>query len=81
MAGLPGTIHVDNGADFRSHAFERACRDNGIKIDWRPPGTPHFGGHIERLICTQMGAVHLLPGSTSSNIEERREYDAKAMRH
>lgn len=77
VAGLPGTIHVDNGADFRSHAFERACRDNGIQIDWRPPGTPHFGGHIERLIGTQMGAVHLLPGSTSSNIEERREYDAK----
>ncbi len=77
MAGLPGTIHVDNGADFRSHAFERACRDNGIQIDWRPPGTPHFGGHIERLIGTQMGAVRLLPGSTSSNIEERREYDAK----
>jgi putative transposase len=77
VAGLPGTIHVDNGADFRSHAFERARRDNGIKIGWRPPGTPHFGGHIERLIGTQMGAVHLLPGSTSSNIEERREYDAK----
>ncbi|KQZ21664.1 MULTISPECIES: Mu transposase C-terminal domain-containing protein [Mesorhizobium] len=77
VAGLPGTIHVDNGSDFRSRAFERACRDNGIKLDWRPPGTPHFGGHVERLIGTQMGAVHLLPGSTSSSIEERREYDAK----
>ena len=24
-----------------------------------------------------MGPIHLLPGSTSSNIQERREYDSK----
>jgi transposase InsO family protein len=77
MAGLPEFLHVDNGADFRSRAFERACRDEGIKIIWRPPGEPHFGGHIERLIGTQMGPVHLLPGSTSSNVQDRREYDSK----
>jgi putative transposase len=77
VAGLPEFLHVDNGADFRSRAFERACRDEGIKIIWRPPGEPHFGGHIERLIGTQMGPVHLLPGSTSSNVQDRREYDSK----
>ena len=77
VAGLPESIHVDNGADFRSRAFERACRDEGVKIIWRPRGEPHFGGHIERLIGTQMGPIHLLPGSTSSNIQERREYDSK----
>ena len=36
-----------------------------------------YGGHIERLIGTQMGGVHFLPGSTSSNIAERGEYDPK----
>jgi hypothetical protein len=77
VAGLPENIHVDNGADFRSRAFERACRDEGVKIIWRPRREPHFGGHIERLIGTQMGPIHLLPGSTSSNIQERREYDSK----
>src|SRR5271157_4487245 len=77
VAGLPESIHVDNGADFRSRAFERAWRDEGVKIIWRPRGEPHFGGHIERLIGTQMGPIHLLPGSTSSNIQERREYDSK----
>ena len=77
VAGLPETVHVDNGADFRSRAFERACRDEGVKVIWRPRGEPHFGGHIERLIGTQMGPIHLLPGSTSSNIQERREYDSK----
>jgi putative transposase len=38
---------------------------------------PHFGGHIERLIGTTMGAVHLLPGTTFSNVAERGDYDAE----
>jgi len=49
IGGLPEALHVDNGADFRSRAFERACRNHGIQIRWRPIGEPHFGGHIERL--------------------------------
>jgi putative transposase len=73
-AGLPEAIHVDNGADFRSRAFERACRNHGIQIKWRPIGAPHFGGHIERLIGTTMGAVHMLPGSTFSNPADRADY-------
>ncbi len=76
IAGLPEYLHADNGADFRSRAFIRACRDEGIKVIWRPPGTPHFGGHIERLIGTQMGAIHLLPGTTQSNPSQRGEYDS-----
>lgn len=70
-------LHVDNGPEFRSRAFIRGCEDAGMKIQWRPRRTPHYGGHIERLIGTQMGAVHLLPGSTSSNIGDRGEYDPK----
>jgi putative transposase len=77
VAGLPDTIHVDNGADFRSRAFKRGCDDAGVAISWRPPGEPRFGGHIERLIGTQMGKLHLLPGTTFSNAEERGQYDPK----
>ena len=73
-AGLPEALHVDNSADFRSRAFERACRNHGIQIRWRPVGEPHFGGHIERLIGTTMGAVHMLPGSTFSNPVDRGDY-------
>ena len=47
-------------SDFRSRAFERACRDAGIKNIWRIPGEPHYGGHIERLIGTMMGAVRFV---------------------
>jgi putative transposase len=77
VAGLPETLHADNGSDFRSHVFVRACRDHGIRTVWRNPGQPHYGGHIERLIGTQMGAVHLLPGSTFSNPEQRGDYDSE----
>jgi len=76
VAGLPEALHADNGADFRSRAFERACRNHGIQIKWRPVGEPHFGGHIERLIGTQMGAVQMLPGSTFSNPVDRGSYES-----
>lgn len=76
--GIPKLIHVDNGAEFHAHAFERACSEYGIELAYRPPGTPRFGGHIERLIGTMMGAVHLLPGSHFSNTRERGDLDSEA---
>src|SRR5208282_2103726 len=57
-SGIPNTIHVDNGAEFHALAFERACAEYQIDLAYRPPGTPRFGGHIERLIGTMMGALH-----------------------
>jgi putative transposase len=77
IAGLPESIHVDNGADFRSTAFIRGCRNEGVDIIWRPVGQPHFGGHIERLIGTMMGEVHLLPGTSFANPVDRGSYDSK----
>lgn len=52
IAGLPRCAHVDNAREFRSHAFERGCRQHGIHIEHRPPATPRYGGHIERLMGT-----------------------------
>lgn len=65
--GLPGTVHVDNGKEFHSRALERGCREHGIELKFRPRRTPHYGGHIERLIGTFMGEVHLLPGTTEAS--------------
>ena len=76
--GIPRAIYVDNGAEFHARAFERACSEYQIDLCHRPPGTPRYGGHIERLIGTMMGAVHLLPGSHFSNIFERGDLDAEA---
>ena len=75
-AGLPRALLVDNGPEFHSKAFLRGCREHGIRVEWRPPGAPHYGGHIERLIGTQMGAVHILPGSTGGSVSDKQGRDA-----
>ncbi|GAW37408.1 transposon Tn7 transposition protein TnsB [Roseovarius sp. A-2] len=77
-SGLPETIHVDNAKEFRSKAMKRGAEEHGISLQYRPIGAPHYGGHIERLIGTMMGAVHLLPGSTFSSIKDRGDYDSVA---
>ena len=46
VRGLPEIIHVDNGREFHSRAFERGWQQHGVCIDYRPPATPRFGGHI-----------------------------------
>jgi putative transposase len=74
MQGLPVSIHLDNGSEFHSRALKRGCQQHGIRIDYRPPATPRFGGHIERLMGTLMKRVHALPGSTFSNTVERGKY-------
>jgi putative transposase len=78
MAGLPRVIHLDNAKEFHSEALVRGCQEYGIAIDYRLPGQPHLGGHIERLIGTMMGAVHLLPGTTFSNVTEKESYDSES---
>ena len=77
MGGLPRLIHVDNAKEFHSEALLRGCQEYGIAIEHRPQGQAHLGGHIERLIGTMMGAVHLLPGTTFSSVEEREGYDSE----
>jgi len=71
VQGLMSTIHLDNAAEFRSEALRRGCEQYGIELVYRPVRTPHYGGHIERLIGTMMGKVHLLPGTTFSNTEAK----------
>lgn len=76
--GIPEAIHLDNAAEFKSRTFQKACADHKIKIEWRPFGKKHYGGHIERLIGTMMiGHVHLLPGTTYSNPQQRKGYDSE----
>jgi putative transposase len=75
VAGLPERILVDNGADFRSAAFRRACENQGIGVEYRPPGKAHYGGHIERLMGTMMNEVQALPGTTFGSIAKRGRQD------
>ncbi|MEG8223533.1 transposase family protein [Sphingomonas sp. HH69] len=77
-SGLPDLIHMDNAREFHGRALRRGCEQYGIGQHFRPIRTPHFGGHIERLIGTTMGAVHLLPGTTFSNVAEKADYRSEA---
>ena len=76
--GLPRALHADNGPDFTSAALRRGCDEYGIKLILRPVATPHYGGHIERLIGTIMGRVHLLPGTTGSTAQDKGAYPAES---
>ena len=76
--GLPDTIQTDNGSDFRGQAFAHACANLGIELKFRPVGAARYGGHIERLIGTAQREMHLLPGTTFSNIADRGSYDSDA---
>lgn len=71
-------LHLDNAKEFRSEALRRGCEEYGIGIEHRPVRTPHYGGHIERLIGTMMGKVHLLPGTTFSSVEEKGDFDPES---
>ena len=37
---------------------------------------PRFGGHIERLMGTFATDIHAVPGTTFSNIFQRKDYDS-----
>ena len=77
MFGMPKTILVDNGSEFHGEALTRGCAEYGIALTYRPVATPRFGAHIERLIGTMMGKIHLLPGSTDSSPTARGSYQSE----
>jgi putative transposase len=79
ICGKPLEIGVDNAKEFKSRAFRRGCAQHGITIRYRPPGQPHYGGIIERVIGTFMKNIHETPGTTLSNPAERGEYPSEKM--
>jgi putative transposase len=72
--GKPVTVHADNDKTFRCEMVTRAAKAHGIRLEWRAVATPHWGGHIERLLGTVNREIHTLPGTTFSNPQERGEY-------
>ncbi|RON80773.1 Mu transposase C-terminal domain-containing protein [Pseudomonas fluorescens] len=75
--GVPKRIHVDNAKEFRSKNLSDSCRRYGIELTFRPKGVPHNGAHIERLIGTLMGKVHMLPGTTMSSSKAKGHYKSE----
>lgn len=80
MSGKPKLLYLDNAAEFKSEALRRGCEQHGIQLDYRPPGQPHYGGIVERIIGTAMQMIHdELPGTTFSNPGQRGEYASEKM--
>lgn len=75
--GVMRSVHLDNAKEFRGRMLRRACEQYGIEVDFRPVKTPHYGGHIERLLGTFADEIHALPGTTFSSPQRRGEYDSK----
>ncbi len=75
--GLMERIHLDNAKEFHGNMLKKASEEYGIDISWRPVATPHWGGHIERLLGTLLKEIHTLPGTTFSNIKDRKNYKSE----
>ncbi|MBP2640457.1 MAG: Mu transposase/integrase [Firmicutes bacterium] len=76
-AGIPENLIFDNGKEFMGTNVENACLSLGINVDYCPVQEPWYKGCVERFfgsINTQL--IHLLPGTSFSNIFEKGEYDS-----
>lgn len=74
--GVPSTIIVDCGMDFRGPALEDPCLQLGIVIQYTPPRMAWFKGAIERKFRTlNTQLLGQMPGKSFSNYIERDEYD------
>ncbi len=74
--GEIGVLHMDNAREFRGKVLRRACLDYGIDLQLRPVKTPHYGGHIERLMGTLAEELRKLDGTTFANPKEKGSYDS-----
>lgn len=74
--GIMKTIHLDNAREFKGSMLKKACAEYGVELEWRPVATPHWGGHIERLLGTLLREIHTLPGTTFSNTANRKNYNS-----
>lgn len=75
--GFMSVIHLDNAKEFRGNMLKMACKNHNINLEFRPIATPHFGGHIERLLGVFSKEIHNLAGTTFSSPTQRKNYDSE----
>ncbi|MBD9467760.1 Mu transposase C-terminal domain-containing protein [Pseudoxanthomonas sp. PXM01] len=74
MFGRFEAVSWDNAKTFRASGIQAQCERYGIRVHLRPVKKPHYGAYIERYIGNLMGKIHLLPGTTFSNPQQRKDY-------
>jgi len=77
--GIPNTIYLDNGPDFKSAEVKRMINETlKSHVKYRPVRIPRYGGTIERLFGTiNAGLIHRLDGTRKSNVTKLGEYDSE----
>ena len=76
--GIPATLVMDHGRDFKSNSMAEAARALGFNLRYSKPKKPWLKGKIERWFRTLADEiVHTLPGTTFSKVENRKFYDSE----
>lgn len=74
--GVPEMLVMDNGPEFHGDGFEDACLQIGTIVSYCPVKKPWFKAIVERYFGTlNKELLHQLPGTTFSNIFDRKDYD------
>lgn len=73
--GLMEVLKVDNAMAFHGESLEDAALQLGFLIDYAPIATPWYKAPIERYIGTKNRQMHRLPGTTFSDIFQKKGYD------
>lgn len=74
--GRIGTLIVDGALHFLGDSIQNAGRELGFDVQVCPKRQPWMKGGLERFFGTLgNGLVHRLPGTTLSNVVERRDHE------
>lgn len=78
MHGIPETLLVDNGPEFRGLDLQNACHHLGIDLSFCPPRKPWFKPHVERLFgVLRQKFTNRLRGRTFTPREEKGDRNVK----
>lgn len=75
--GLPYTLHMDNGSDFRSHDIRLFGARYKVHLHYRAVKKPQHGAYVERFLGTLNHRLQGIAGTTFSNVKARREYPSE----
>jgi len=75
--GLPFTLHMDNGSDFRSHDVRLFGARYKVHLHYRAVKKPQHGAYVERVLGTLNNRLHGIAGTTFSNTVEKKDYPSE----
>lgn len=75
--GLPRMLMADNAKEFRGTMLRRFLGESDSELINRPVKRPRYGAHIERFFGTLAEKIKSVPGSTGSNVKEKKERNSE----